>query len=185
MLDRDADFAILGGRKAHLHKSLSPTADSFVDLTTKPAVADFRAVVGNNLSVEPSRTIAGNLPVEADGRERPYPQPVGALAEVVGLPTLDDVLRDLPIVGIESLDVAGPAQRLQSADMGTHESLGVLALPLKAVADALQVPARPVDAVVLLGIAGDVAVGRSWTGDDWGRFDDHVPLDLLDPDSRP
>ena len=47
--------------------------------------------------------------------------------------------------------------------------------------DALQVPARPVCAVVLLCIDGDVAVGRSWTGDDWGRFDDHVPPELLDP----
>ena len=65
--------------------------------------------------------------------------------------------------------------------MGTHESFRVLALSLKAVADTLQVPARPVDAVVSLDIAGDVAVGRSWTGDDWSRFDDHVPPDLLDP----
>jgi hypothetical protein len=72
-------------------------------------------------------------------------------------------------------------QRFQAADVGTHERLGILALPLKAVADALQVPARPVDAVVLLGIAGDIAIGTSWTGDDWGRFDDHVPPDVLDP----
>ena len=65
-------LAILGNRKAHLHKSPSPTADSFVDLSAKTAVTDFRAIFGNNLSVEPGRTIAGNLPVEADGRERPY-----------------------------------------------------------------------------------------------------------------
>jgi hypothetical protein len=64
---------------------------------------------------------------------------------------------------------------------GNGRKLRVLALPLKAVADALQVPARPVDAVVLLGIGSDVAVGRSWTGDSWSRFDDHVPPDLLDP----
>jgi hypothetical protein len=43
---------------------------SFVDLSAKTAVPDFQAVVGNNLSVKPGRTIAGNLPVEADGRER-------------------------------------------------------------------------------------------------------------------
>src|SRR6516162_9585237 len=108
----DTNVAILSGRKAHLDKSPSPTADSFVDLSAKTAVPDFRAVLGNNLSVEPSRTIAGNLPVEADGRERPYPQPVAALAEVVSLPTLDDVLRDLPIVGIDPLDKAGAAQCL-------------------------------------------------------------------------
>src|SRR5258708_7319356 len=30
-VDRDSDVAILGGRKAHLHKSPSSTADGFVD----------------------------------------------------------------------------------------------------------------------------------------------------------
>jgi hypothetical protein len=84
-------------------------ADSFLDIPAKTAVADFRAIVGNNLSVEPSRTIVADLPVEAEGREQPYPQPVASLAEIVGLPALDDVLRNLPIVGIDSLDVAGPA----------------------------------------------------------------------------
>src|SRR5215469_12488560 len=138
-----ANVAILSGRKAHLDESPSPTADSFVDLSAKTAVPDFRAVLSNNLSVEPSRTIAGNLPIEADGRERPYSQPVAALAEVVSLPTLDDVLRDLPIIGIDPLDKACPPQCFQAADVRTHESLGVLALPLKAVADALQVLAGP------------------------------------------
>ena len=42
-------------------------------------------------------------------------------------------------------------------------------------------PARPVDAVVLLSIAGDVAVGWSRTADDGGGLDDNVPPDLLDP----
>src|SRR5579859_560254 len=177
----DENVAILSGRKAHLDKSPSPMADSFVDLSAKTAVPDFRAVLGNNLSVEPSRTIAGNLPVEADRRERPYPQPVAALAQVVRLPTLDDVLRNLPMVGIDPLDKARPAQCFQAADVGADISLGVLTLPLKAAVDALQVAARPVDAIVLLGIAGDVAVGRSWAGHDWGRFDDHVAPDLLDP----
>src|SRR5450631_2142302 len=100
----DANVAILSGRKAHLDKSPSPTADSFVDLSAKTAVPDFRAVLGHNLSVEPSRTIAGNLPVDADGRERSYSQPVAPLAEVVGLPALNDVLRDLPMIGIDPLD---------------------------------------------------------------------------------
>src|SRR5262249_5125915 len=156
----DANVAILSGRKAHLHESPSSAADSFVDLSTKAAVPDFRAVLGNNLSVEPSRTIAGNLPVEADGRERPYSQPVAALAEVVGLAGGDVALRPPPISAADPLEKAGPPQCFQSADMRTHESFGVLALPLKAVADALQVPARPVDAAVVLRIAGDVAVSR-------------------------
>ena len=52
--------------------------------------------------------------------------------------------------------------------MGTHESFGVLALPLKAVADALQVPARPVDAVVvsstLLAMLRSAGLGPETTG---------------------
>jgi hypothetical protein len=43
------------------------------------------------------------------------------------------------------------------------------------------VPARPVDVGALLDIAGDVAVSWSWTEDDGGRFDDHVPPEFLDP----
>src|SRR5690348_11884093 len=180
-VDRDADFAVLGGRETHLHKSLRPPIHSFTDLPAKADVSKVRTVAHDHLSVEPGRTIAGNLPVEADGRECPYSQPVATLAEVVGLPALDDVLRDLPMIGVDPLDKARPPQCFQAADVGTHESFGVLALPLKAVADTLQVPARLVDAVVFVGIAGNVAVGRSWTGHDWGRFDDHVPPDLLDP----
>src|SRR5579863_5099810 len=84
------------------------------------------------------------------------------------------------MIGIDPLDLACPPQCFQASDVGTHESFRILALPLKAVADALQMPTRPVDVVALLEIAGDVAVGRSWTKDDWGRFDDHVPHELFD-----
>src|SRR5579863_7311139 len=85
------------------------------------------------------------------------------------------------MIGIDPLDLAGPAQCLKSSDMGTHESFGILALPLKAVANTFQVLARPVDAVALGSIGSDVAVSRSWTRDNWGRFDDHVPPHLFDP----
>jgi hypothetical protein len=47
------------------------------------------------------------------------------------LPALDNLLRDLPMIGIDPLDQTGPAQRLQSADMGADISLGVPALPPK------------------------------------------------------
>jgi hypothetical protein len=35
--------------------------------------------------------------------------------------------------------------------------------------------------VVFRRFGGDVAVGRSWTGDDGRGFDDHAPADLVDP----
>src|ERR1700758_3510964 len=48
----DLDLAILCRRKTHLHKSLGPTTDSFVNLSAKTAAPDFRVAVGNNLPVE-------------------------------------------------------------------------------------------------------------------------------------
>jgi hypothetical protein len=63
------------------------------------------------------------------------------------------------VVGIDPLDMASPSRGLQAADVATNDGFRILALSLKAVADALQVPARPVDTIVLLGIGCDVAAG--------------------------
>src|SRR5271165_3925390 len=41
----DANVAILSRRKTHLHKTPSPTADSFVDLPAKADVSEVRSVV--------------------------------------------------------------------------------------------------------------------------------------------
>src|SRR5581483_1932133 len=132
----DANVAILSGRKAHLDKSPSATADSFVDLSAKTAVPDFRAVLSNNLSVEPGRTIAGNLPVEADGRERPYSQPVAArhklrtrlqLARRLGAGGFqqDDARYILWVLSCEHLHVEAaqrmPDQNIGRADVGRRE----------------------------------------------------------------
>jgi len=99
----------------------------------------------------------------------------------MALPAFDNVVGDLPVVGIDPLDMASPSQGLQAADTATNEGFRILALSLKAVADALQVPARPVDTIVLLGIGCDVAVRRPWTGDNGCHFDDHVLPHPLDP----
>src|SRR5262249_24983826 len=56
-----------------------------------------------------------------------------------------------------------------------------LALALKAILDAGEMPAGPVDAVALLGVDGDVAIGRPSPGGRRGRLNDHAPANLLDP----
>src|SRR5437868_9372442 len=134
---------------AHLHKSLSATTECVVDVSAKPAVGDCHTLAGDRFPVEPGRAMTADLLLEIEGGQRPNSEPITALAEVIHLSAFNDVLGDLPMIGIDSLDVAGPAQCLQAADMGTHESLGVLALPLKVVADAFQVSARPEDAVAV------------------------------------
>ena len=69
-----------------------------------------------------------------------YSEPVATLAEIVGLPTFDNVLGNLPLVCIDPLNMAGPPEGLQATNMGWGESLGVLAVSLKPFADALQMP---------------------------------------------
>ena len=70
-----------------------------------------------------------------------------------------EVLRDAPLVGIDALDDAGAAQRLQPTNMSVHEPVIVAAGHAAIEARLLQMAARPVDAV--LGYACDGAVGRA------------------------
>jgi DDE superfamily endonuclease len=82
--DRDADFAVLGGCETHLHKSLRPS-HSLADLPAKATVREFRPVASDHLAVEPGRTIAANLLVKVEGRERSDSKPITTTAQFVGL----------------------------------------------------------------------------------------------------
>lgn len=97
--------------------------------------------------------MAADLLLEIEGGEGPHPEPIAALPEVIGLSAFNDVFGDLPMIGIDPFGMASPAQCLQAADMGAHISLGVLALAFEVVTDALQVPTRPIDAVVSAALA--------------------------------
>ena len=77
---------------------------------------------------------------------------------IVGHAAVGDILGDAPVIRVDALHVAGPAQGFQAADMGADESLWVLALAFKAVADDVDVPARLVEAAVTLRHDGDVAI---------------------------
>ena len=71
----------------------------------------------------------------------------------------DQIIWDAPLVGVDALDDAGPAQRLQPPDMGIDIALIVAAGNAALEFRLLQMAARPIDAV--LGDGGDGAVGRS------------------------
>src|SRR6202030_1263169 len=92
----DVDVAILCRRMAHLHKSLSATTEGVVDLSAKPAVGGCHTLAGDQFPVEPGRAMAADLLVEIEGGQGPNPEPIAALAKVIRLPSLADVLRDLP-----------------------------------------------------------------------------------------
>jgi hypothetical protein len=62
------------------------------------------------------------------------------------------------VIRIDPLHMAGAAQRLQAAHVKADEGLQVLALPLEAVADKLDMRARLVDAGLALGHDGDIPI---------------------------
>ncbi len=64
--------------------------------------------------------------------------------EIVGLPALGQVGRDPPLVGVDPLDVACPAQRLQAPHMGSDVRRGITAQTLDG-ADGLLQMHRPAD----------------------------------------
>ncbi len=117
-------------------------------LAAEPFVGDDRALPGRQLAVEPSRTVVADLLLEARGREnadtagRPVPR------EIVGLPAFGQVGRNAPLVGVDALDMARPAQRLQAPDMGSDIGCGIAAQTLDGADRLLQMPGRPIDALL-------------------------------------
>src|SRR4029077_310548 len=126
--DGDVNVAIPSGCEPHLHKSLSATTEGVIDLSAEPAVGDCHTLGRYQLPVEPGRAVAADLLLEIEGGKDPNPEPIAALAEVIHLSAFNDVLGDLPMIGIDPFDMISPAQCLEAADMGVHVSLGVLAL---------------------------------------------------------
>jgi hypothetical protein len=66
-----------------------------------------------------------DLLVEARGTEDADPDVRPVPRQIVGLTSLEKVGRDTPMVGVDSLDMAGPAQCLQPADVGTTKASGL------------------------------------------------------------
>ncbi len=77
--------------------------------------------------VEPSSTFAAYLLVKSVGRPDAYSDIRAVPLEIVGLTTHGKIRGDAPMVGIDPLGKAGPAQRFQPADVGANEGLGIAA----------------------------------------------------------
>ena len=97
---------------AHLHQSLSATTECVVNLSAKPAVGDCHTLAGDQFPVEPGRAMAADLLLEIEGGQGSNPEPIAALAEVIRLSAFNDVLGDLPMIGIDPFDMTSPAQGL-------------------------------------------------------------------------
>ncbi len=83
------------------------------------------------------------------------------------------------MVGVEPLDMPGPAQRLQAAHMGADKRLGVSTDALDLFARPLQMGARAVDAC-RVGHVGDVQISRPRSGNHRRHLDDQALPNVLD-----
>ena len=68
--------------------------------------------------------------------------------EVIGLAALGEIGGDAPMIGVDPLDMAGPAQRLQPADMGADEGLGIAAERSMATSARSRCGGRAIDAAL-------------------------------------
>ena len=63
-----------------------------------------------------------------------------------GKAALDKVGGDAPVIRVDPLGMAGPAQRLQPADVGANEGLGIAADAVDGSSRPLQMLGRAIDA---------------------------------------
>ena len=83
------------------------------------------------------------------------------------------------MVVVDAFDVSRATQGLQPADMRADEGFGILPLSFELSPNALQVPAGPVDLVLLAGVEGNIAISGPWTGSGRPHLHDHVAADVL------
>jgi heme/copper-type cytochrome/quinol oxidase subunit 2 len=82
------------------------------------------------------------------------------------------------VVGVDPLGMAGPAQRLQPADVRANEGLGIAADPVDGTSRPLQMPGRAIDRSLTCDIQ-DVAVRSARPGRGGTGHDDHASADVL------
>ena len=109
-----------------IDQALSAPLHRLADFPTEASIGKLGTVGRGQLAVEPGRPVAADLPFKVESREDTNPETVATLAQVVALAALDDILRHAPMVRVDAVDMTGPAQHLQPANMKADEASGSL-----------------------------------------------------------
>src|SRR5262249_5481223 len=135
-------------------------------------------LAGGKLAIEPSGALVANLLVEARGGQHADPDVRRVAGTVMGFAALDQIGWHAPMVGVDALGMTSPPQRLQPADVGADERLGIAADATYRGPGAFQMSRRTIDAFLTSQVR-DVSIGRAGAG--WPRADghDHAATDLL------
>ena len=81
---------------------------------------------------------------------------------VVGPAALRKVGRDIPVIVVDPLDMAGSAQRLETPNVGADKGIGITADAVDCGSRPLQMRGWAIDAI-LAGDVHDIAVCGPWT----------------------
>src|SRR5260370_31994826 len=99
-----------------------------------------------------------DLLVKAGGRQHAYSDVCTVPRQIVGLAALGEVGRDAPVIRVDPLGMARPAQGLQPADMGADECLGIAADAVDSSSRPLQMQGWTIDAP-FASYVDDIPVG--------------------------
>ncbi len=131
-----------------------------VGLGDKAGADDWRSIGRGHLAVEPSRAVGVDLRFEVDVGKRAERHPSPSLGVVIPGAGLE-VAGNTPMVGVDPLDDARPAQRLQPPDM----ALDIGAVVATRNADAARIGQGAVSARAIVARlareARDVSVRRA------------------------
>ncbi len=94
------------------------------DLLAESRFGKRRALSWGQLAIKPGRTVAGNLLLQFE-RGKDTDRGLRAALSIIAGRTLHEVLRNPPMVGVDTFDDPGMAQRFQSPDMTADVTIGV------------------------------------------------------------
>jgi hypothetical protein len=97
------------------------------DRPAEPGIGKRGTAVRGQFPVEPGRAVMADLLVKAGGRQDADADVGVVPRQIVGSTALDKVGGNAPVVRVDTFSMTSPAQRLQPADVGTNEGLGISA----------------------------------------------------------
>src|ERR1700746_209529 len=178
-MGRNPDRALSDGAIAHFNEALGATLECVPDVPAEARISDDLRLAERRPRIEPCGALRCNLSLEFFRRKDLDPRPIAASRAIVGLTTFKDISGNFPMVVVDPFDVSRATQGLQPAAMRADKRLRILELSFELLADAFQVPARPVDSIVLAAVERDIAISGPRYGGGWTPLDDHAPSNIF------
>ena len=131
---------------AHVRQALPTSLHGLDDLPAEPGIGKRGTTGRGQFPVEPSGTVASDLLVKAGMRQDAYSDIRTVPRKIVDFTACGKIGGNAPMIGVDPLGMTSPAQRLQPANVGGNEGLGIAADTVDGGSRPLQMLGRPIDA---------------------------------------